>query len=107
MTTENPDLKGTVQILPPSLIPDCPVELAGPLEGVPLLPQGRLVLPEVADVPDEAGLDVLVVEELREDDELLAQELQWDEFCVGNVTKQVINKPNSKLISPNLPRVLC
>ena len=58
-------------------IPDRPVELAGPLEGVPLLPHRRLVLPEVADVPDEAGLDVLVVEELREDDELLAQELKW------------------------------
>ena len=62
--------------MPLSLIPDCPVELAGSLEGI-LLPQGRLVLPEVPDVPDEARLDVLVVEELREDDELLAQELKW------------------------------
>ena len=64
-------------LLEPSLIPDGPVELAGPLEGVPLLPQRcRPVLPKVADVSDEARLDVLVVEELREDDELLAQELK-------------------------------
>ena len=68
-----------VRIIPLSLIPDCSVELAGPLEGVPLLPHGRLVLPEVADVPDEARLDVLVVEELGEDDEFLAQELKGGE----------------------------
>ena len=53
------------------ITPDCPVEFAGPLEWVPPLSL-RPALPEVADVPDEARLDVLVVQELGEDDKLLS-----------------------------------
>ena len=59
-----------------NLEPDGPIELAGPLERI-LLAEARLVLPEVTDIPDEARLDVLVVEKLREHDELLAQELKF------------------------------
>lgn len=40
-----------------------------------LLLQSRLVLAEEAGVLDEPGFDVLVVQELREEDELLSQEL--------------------------------
>ena len=58
------------------ITPDCPVELAGPVEGVPPLLPLRPALPEVADVADEARLDVLVVQELREDHELLPQKLK-------------------------------
>ena len=55
--------------------PDSPVELAGSVEGIPPLSLGP-ALPEVADVADEARLDVLVVQELGEDHKLLPQELK-------------------------------